>query len=67
MERITNANQFIDGKGYYCKDKLNGKITIHYVYNDGEHRFFSKNRFWLTDAVNIDKIFRTWDIIWSNT
>lgn len=63
MERITNANQFIDGKGYYCKDKLSGKLTINYVYNDGERRFFSKNRFWLTDAANIDKIFRTWDII----
>ena len=63
MEFITAVSQFIVGKGYYCKDKLNGKISIQYVYNDGDGRFFSKNRFWITDADNIDKIFRTWEII----
>lgn len=63
MELITDVKQFIDGKGYYCKNKLNGQLTINYIYNDNGNRYFSKSKFWLNDEENARNIFKIQDII----
>lgn len=56
MERITDVKQFIDGKGYYCKNKINGQLTINYIYNDN-------GIFWLNNVEDARNIFKIHDII----